>query len=309
MMMFIIIVFVILGFGLGFIVDEKYLSFNQKALNFWLIALLFVMGISITMDPTVINNLKSLGLTAIIVSSFSVAGSIIALVLINPLFRKAFDNDNNSKEGQFEEGNNKFLLIILAALIVGAIGGFFLPNAITSFLDSLVEYLLYLLLFSVGYDLYCNRHLLALVKKMGFKVLLIPISIMMGSLMFALPLFIFLPYNIGEIGALVSGFGWYSLSSIIIGTTYCSTLGVVALLTNVFREVLAFILTPLIPKILPPITGLGPAGATAMDTLLPLISKSSGSGFTVPALVSGIIISSSVYLFVPIFIEIARLFQ
>lgn len=308
MLMLIILIYVILGFCLGIIVKENYSSLNQKALNIWLICLLFVMGLSITMDESVITNLKSLGVAAFIVATMSVAGSIFALALINPFFKKAFDSTNNLEENQVKKSNSSFLILIFSALVLGAAGGLILPYTINSFLNGLVKYFLYLLLFSVGYDLYCNRHLLALVKKMGFKILLIPISIILGTLVFALPLFIFLPYNIGEIGALASGFGWYSLSSVIIGTGYCSTLGIVALLTNVFREVLAFVLTPLIPKFLPPITGLGPAGATAMDTLLPLISRSSGSGYAVPALISGIIISYSVSLLVPLFIEIARIF-
>ena len=305
MIMLKILIFVILGYLLGYLINEKALKINQKLMTYWLLALLFVMGVSITIDRTILNNINRLGLTALIIASLSVLGSVIFLAIISPLFKNIVSyNENENKE---EQSNNKFLFFILLALVLGAIGGFLLPQNVSIFLENFVVYLLYLLLFSVGYDLYCNRHLLKLIKVMGIKIILIPLSIIFGSLIFSLPLFLLMDYNLGEIGAVVSGFGWYSLSSIIIGTTYSQTLGVLALLTNVFRELLAFVLTPMVPKFLPKITGIGPAGATAMDTLLPLITKSSGAEYTLPALVSGIVISSSVYLLVPLFIELAKL--
>ncbi|SES90446.1 lysine exporter LysO family protein [Anaerobranca gottschalkii] len=299
-----IIGFVFLGYGLGLIVKERFSNINQKALSFWLLALLFAMGISITTDPDVINNLKTLGFSALILATFAVIGSILGLLILNPLFNRTFIE--GATEKQSGESTNSFLYFVVLALILGSLSGLFFPSTITSLLEELVIYFLYLLLFSVGYDLYCNRHLLAFVKKMGFKILLIPLLVIIGSLVFTLPLFLLLPFNFGEVGAVVSGFGWYSLSSIIIGSTYSPSLGIVALLCNVFREIIAFIITPLLPKLFPSLTVIAPAGATAMDTLLPLITKSGGSEYTVPALVSGIIISTSVYFLVPLFIQIAH---
>ena len=303
--MLLIILFVVLGYSLGhFFMKEKFKKLNQTLLNYWLLGLLFVMGISITLDPDIVSNFSSLGITSLIIAFFSVVGSVLFLSLLSPVFKNLTKHtDHSSKE---TEGSNGFLAIILGSLVLGAMGGLLFPPQISIFLESTVEYLLYLLLFSVGYDLYCNRNLLKLVKVMGAKILLIPLAIILGTLVFTLPLMFFLPYSIGEIGAVASGFGWYSLSSIIISSTYSNTLGIIALLTNVFREVLAFILTPLLPKFLPKITGIAPAGATSMDTLLPLISKSCGAEYTVPALVSGIVISSSVYLLVPLFIALAE---
>lgn len=301
-----ILIFVFLGFSLGLTFKEKLAGLNQKALNFWLLALLFAMGVSVTTDSTVISNIKALGFSALILAIFSILGSVVGLLLLNPLFNGQGLEETTENPGG--ESNNTFLYFVILALVMGSLSGLFLPQHITNILESLVIYFLYLLLFSVGYDLYCNRHLLAFVKKLGFRILLIPLVIIIGSLSFTLPFFLLLPFNFGEVGAVVSGFGWYSLSSIIIGSTYSPTLGVVALLCNVFREVLAFIITPILPKFFPPLTVIAPAGATAMDTLLPLITKSGGSQYTVPALVSGIIISSSVYLLVPLFIQLAKLF-
>ncbi|QNO13722.1 lysine exporter LysO family protein [Alkalicella caledoniensis] len=305
--MLIILLFVMAGYLVGqFLLKESAKKLNQTLLNYWLLGLLFVMGVSLTVDREIVSNLQALGLASLIIAFSSVLGSVLLLSLLSPLFKTLITKED--KTAAVHETSNTFLIFILGALVLGAMGGLLLPWELSNFLESTVEYLLYLLLFSVGYDLYCNRHLIGLVKTLGAKVLLIPLAIIIGTLLFSLPSAIFMPYTLGEVGAVASGFGWYSLSSIIISSTYSNTLGIIALLTNVFREVIAFIVTPLVPKILPKISGIAPAGATSMDTLLPLISKSCGSEYTVPALVSGIIISSTVYLLVPFFIEMAHRF-
>jgi len=80
-----------------------------------------------------------------------------------------------------------------------------------------------------------------------------------------------LPLN--ESGAVGAGFGWYTLSSMMLAS-YSTELSTLAFISNVVREILALISIPIIAKYIGDIESIAPAGATAMDTSLPIISKS-----------------------------------
>ncbi len=79
-----------------------------------------------------------------------------------------------------------------------------------------------------------------------------------------------------------------------------ATLGAIGFLTNVIRELLAFVLIPVLAARLDPLTAIAPAGATAMDTTLPLIQRAAGSTTAIIAFVSGTVLSSAVPVLIPL---------
>jgi uncharacterized membrane protein YbjE (DUF340 family) len=101
--------------------------------------------------------------------------------------------------------------------------------------------------------------------------------------------------------AIGSGFGYYSLSSIMISRLSGETLGVVALLANIMREMTTLLLTPLLARYgkLAPIAA---GGATAMDTTLPIITRFSGSEYGVVGVFSGLVLSIIVPFLVAFFL-------
>ncbi|MGL4538299.1 MAG: LysO family transporter, partial [Cetobacterium sp.] len=84
-------------------------------------------------------------------------------------------------------------------------------------------------------------------------------------------------------------------------------LGSVAFLSNVFREVLAILTIPLIAKSIGSFESISTAGATAMDTLLPVINKSNSSDISVIAFFSGVVLTTSVPVLVPLIVNIFKL--
>ena len=101
--------------------------------------------------------------------------------------------------------------------------------------------------------------------------------------------------------AIASGMSWYTLSAIII-TPISSQLGAVAFLTNVFREVLAFVSIPFIAKHIGYLETIGAGAAISMDTGLPMITKNTNQEVAVISFISGVIISLAVTVLVPIFV-------
>lgn len=148
---------------------------------------------------------------------------------------------------------------------------------------------LYLLMFLVGVSIGVDEHAIQIIRTINFKIILVPIAIVVGTIIGSLVVS-WLVSGIGtrNVLAIGSGFGYYSLSSIFIGKVSGEAMGVVALLANMIREISTLMLAPLYVRLFGPLSPVAAAGATAMDTCLPMIVKHSGKKMVVIALFSGI---------------------
>ncbi|MGL5854254.1 MAG: lysine exporter LysO family protein [Cetobacterium sp.] len=199
------------------------------------------------------------------------------------------------------------MLGICLSIIFGVIIGlFFQTPFLSNSSDTFIDLGLCLLLFFVGIDIGNNSSVFSNLKKYGKKIWLLPISTILGSLLGGVIGSLFLPISIGEGLAVSSGLGWYSLSAIEL-TKISPELGSVAFLSNVFREVLAILTIPLIAKSIGSFESISTAGATAMDTLLPVINKSNSSDISVIAFFSGVVLTTSVPVLVPLIVNIFKL--
>ena len=193
-------------------------------------------------------------------------------------------------------------LAILAVLVLGIGAGFVMPETISAMVDSASSYMLLILLFSVGIDMGLNKEVFTRIKELGFKILLLPFGVVVGSLCggFLTALLTELPVKDGL--AISAGLGWYSLSGILITEAGNPVGGTISFLANVFREMLTFIVVPFIASHLNYYCAIAPAGATAMDTTLGIISKNTNATVAVLSFVSGVICTLVVPVLVPIFL-------
>lgn len=191
--------------------------------------------------------------------------------------------------------------IILASLAAGILSGYFiLPDGVIANLGVISSLALNLLILSVGIDLGYNKQVFYNLRKQGFKILLVPLSIITGSLLGGIiSVFIFsMPVNLGL--AISSGFGWYSLSGVILSNISGPEAGTIAFLTNIFREIIAIITIPIIAGKLNYLTAIAPAGATSMDTTLPIVTEATDSETAVVSFINGAVLSALVPILVPL---------
>ncbi|BDX37588.1 membrane protein [Tenuifilaceae bacterium CYCD] len=183
-------------------------------------------------------------------------------------------------------------LIILGFFSLGILIGAsnIVPEWMTS--TDYSQYALYVLMFLVGVGIGSDDKALQAIRTMNFKILLIPITTILGT---TLGIAIIIPLikgiNIKEAMAVGAGYGYYSLSSIIIKELHSEWLGVVALLSNVIREVITLLLAPIFAIYFGKIAPICSGGATSMDTTLPIISKASGKDYAIASLIHGIILT------------------
>lgn len=168
----------------------------------------------------------------------------------------------------------------------------------------MILYSLYGLLFLVGIDIGSNPSAWLTLKTLNVRIVLVPLSIAAGSILGAgviAPLFA--NFTAQDALAVGAGFGYYSLSSIIITQIKGDALGVIALLANLSREVLTLLLAPLLARIFGKLAPIAAAGATSMDTTLPVIVRASGKDYAIIAFFSGIVLTILVPLVVPLILS------
>jgi uncharacterized membrane protein YbjE (DUF340 family) len=192
---------------------------------------------------------------------------------------------------------------IIAVLTAGVLSGVFLVNPqVYSITDNLLDIGLSLLLFFVGIDIGRNKKAFVQLKKMGFKIILVPVSASIGCIIGGIVVAAFFKMPLMEGAAVASGFGWYSLAPVLIAP-YSSELSTIAFLTNVLREIMAIIFIPYAAKHIGFFETIALGGATSMDTTLPIITKNTNAETAVVAFVSGLLMSLLVPVLVPVFIS------
>lgn len=194
------------------------------------------------------------------------------------------------------------ILVILVALVLGILLGVLglVPIELSANLDTVLTVMLCVLLFVIGMDMSRNKKVFEDIKKMGVKILVLPLFIAAGSIVGALAIGIVLGLAPNHAMAIGAGFGWYSLSGILLTSLVGADIGTMALLSNVFREVLTIVLMPVVVKYLGKIAAVAPGGATSMDTTLPIFVRYAGSEMSVIAFVSGVTLSLLVAVLVPL---------
>ncbi len=270
-----------------------------------LLLLLLAMGIKMGTTDRLLANLDDIGVTALVLSSASVLGSILFIEPVSWRFRCIPEGDNDSSGISKTKISLRLTGIILITIVGGAgIGYFLVGEGLVSTLDRAVTFTLGLLLFAVGISLGLNRRTLSRALSVGWKVIFIPLSIAAGSIAGPVVASFFLDVSVPEAAAVGAGFGWYSLSAILLTELHSAELGTVALMANTFREVFTFISLPFIVRYLGKAAGIATGGATTMDVTLPLIKNVSGEEAVLPAFLSGAILSGLVPVLVPLLINL-----
>ena len=199
------------------------------------------------------------------------------------------------------------MLGIIISVSIGILGGLFFKNGfILENIDSFISLGLFLLLFFVGMDIGNNNEVFNQLRNMSKKILLLPIITILGSLIGGAIASYFISLSLGESIAISSGMGWYSFSAIELSKINAH-LGGVAFLSNVLRELSAILFIPFIAKKIGSYESVATAGATAMDSVLPVINKSNPPDVAIIAFYSGLVITIIVPILVPSVVSLFKL--
>nr|WP_307985696.1 lysine exporter LysO family protein [uncultured Prevotella sp.] len=186
-------------------------------------------------------------------------------------------------------------LIVVGFFVLGVCLGR-LDLAPALLMDSRVTFAaLCCLLFCVGMSIGSNDNIVSEFRSLNPRLALLPVATILGSFAGSLVAWLFLQYRgVTDCMAVGSGFAYYSISTIFITQYRGAELGTVALLANIYREILTLLIAPLLAKVFGPLAPISSGGATTMDTTLPIISQTCGQQYVVVSLFHGFVVDFSV---------------
>lgn len=201
-------------------------------------------------------------------------------------------------------------LMIISAFVLGTFAALFglLPEWIYS--SGLDMWLLYALMLQVGISIGADSKLKETLRSLSPSVLLVPLATIVGTMVMCFGVsFLISRWSVSEVMAVGSGFGYYSLSSILvsslkeatIGAQAAAELGTITLIANIFREMMTLIFAPFMVRWFSPLAPICSGGATTMDVTLPVITRYSGQEWVFVSIVHGVVVDFSVPILVPLF--------
>ncbi|MGQ7261447.1 lysine exporter LysO family protein [Vreelandella sp. V005] len=256
--------------------------------------ILLLMGVSLAGLENLASQFSRLGGNALLLFSITTLFNLAALWwLSHRLPFKAGDSpvvkDAPTSKLAAMQGSILLVAVVAGGVIIGLLLGPTVGEALFNTADLLAEWVLYLLLVLIGCQLRNSGMPLRqiLINRMG---LAIAVTLAISSLLAGLAAAPLLSLRWNEGLAMASGFGWYSLSAILIGDQLGPLMGGVAFFNDLTRELLAFILIPLVIHRHTALA-IGYGGATSMDFTLPVIQQHGGVACVPIAVVSGFILS------------------
>lgn len=193
-------------------------------------------------------------------------------------------------------------LIILSFFATGLLLGIFcwFPLEILNYDFSF--YVLCALMFSVGMSIGNDPNSIRQFRNLNPRLIFLPLMTILGTWFGVMVVSFFLKErSLTDCLAVGSGFGYYSLSSILITEYKGVELGTIALLSNIIREIITLLFAPWMVKYFGKLAPISAGGATTMDTTFPVIIKNSGKEFAVVSIYQGFVMDFSVPFLVTFF--------
>lgn len=101
-----------------------------------------------------------------------------------------------------------------------------------------------------------------------------------------------------------AGFGYYSLSSILINEVRGAELGTIALASNILRELITIAFAPVMVKWFKNFAPISSGGATTADTTLPIIQRYAGNQYVPLSILHGAVVDFSVPVYLTLFFSL-----
>lgn len=287
-------------------VQKRDLPWLSKFQFLALMLLIVALGVNLGANDEVVASLGQIGLAALLITALGLVGSVAAVSLLRRfvlrLDRKGYPvGASRSGEEAHEKGkaDNSLTKWIVIAVVLGMLAGrFVIPKSVSAYCGDVISLGLYLILFLVGMDMGKQGTILTDIKAAGFKVLLVPLAVAVGTLGAAAIAGLLLPMGVKDAVAASAGFGWYSLAPTLLAP-YSLSVSAVAFLANVMREIFAILLIPVVARYVGYVEAVALPGAAAMDTVLPVVVGSTSERITIYSFASGVILSLAVPILVP----------
>ena len=294
--------------GIGYLLRRWPQTWVGKLLTLAVWLMLFVIGVEVGGNEVLVNSLALLGMESLLLTLITTLCCSLGALWLWKITQKPGNRSISSTQpttprrfslrGLWRAFHESIIIFVCfsGGCVLGYMGiDQYLPHDAS-------YYALCLLLVCVGFNIGQNEELRHSLKHIKRGYILLPIITIVGTWLGALLTSLLLTHrNLTDWLAVSSGFGYYSLSSILITEVRGIELGTVALMYNVMREMMTLLFAPLLLKVFGPLSPISIGGATTADTTLPTISRICGTQLVPIAICHGLVVDLSVPLLVPFF--------
>ena len=283
------LVLVLMPMFIGFAIpsNPKMTFIADKALSYLVFVILTVIGIELSQVEGLGSQVGEIALYVTVLAILTIGAGLFGLMLFDRL--KPWQAKKPVAKSKEHHVSIRGSLVQVFCVVIGMVIGYFLPIDYMP-PENTMTVLLMILILLVGIGLKGSGITLkeVLLNKRGVQMSIIfTLAVLIGGLVFAM---IFTDVSWTQGLALSSGFGWYSLSAIIMTDAYGAIWGSVALFNDLIREFFALIFIPVFMRKYPS-ASVGLGGATSLDFTLPIIQQSGGLKVVPLAISFGFIIN------------------
>ena len=265
-------------------VPKPYLSVLDRMLSVLVYAVLLLIGVSLARVENLGTQLDDIALTTLWLFFCTVGANLIVLAVLGKLFPWR-PNGKGKSVSVGVSGSVRQLGCVALGFVSGKLmRDIWMPS------ENAGMYCLMLLVFLIGVQLKSSGVSLrqVLVNRRGIRLSVwFMLSSLSGGLLFAASAD-GVSWTKGL--AMASGFGWYSLSGLVMTEAYGAVWGSIMLLNDLARELFALAFIPLLMKRFPD-AAVGIGGATSMDFTLPVIQGAGGLEVVPVAVSFGVVVN------------------
>ena len=283
------LVLVLMPMFIGFAIpsNPKMTIIADKGLSYLVFIILTLIGIELSQVEGLGSQVGEIALYVTVLAILTIGAGLFGLMLFDRL--KPWQAKKPVAKSKEHHVSIRGSLVQVFCVVIGMVIGYFLPIDYMP-PENTMTVLLMILILLVGIGLKGSGITLkeVLLNKRGVQMSIIfTLAVLIGGLVFAM---IFTDVSWTQGLALSSGFGWYSLSAIIMTDAYGAIWGSVALFNDLIREFFALIFIPVFMRKYPS-ASVGLGGATSLDFTLPIIQQSGGLKVVPLAISFGFIIN------------------
>ena len=290
---------------------EKALSIINFIMNSALMLLMAVVGLNVGTSREVMDNLGRIGLNCIIMC----LGSVFCAVLLTVLLEKTIlpleeirlklmkEKGLDLKTVPENRGVDPLMIAMPVSIALGLILGLFVvPDITEETLDILLNISLILLYTGAGVSLATNKIAFLYIKKLGLRILLLPLAIFVGGLISGLIMSKILGVDLCWSVTASSTMGYYSLPGAFMTEAYGVEAGIYGFMVNIFRDICTVTFMPVLRKISKGSPIASGAGG-CMDSMFIPVTRAVGPELGMTGLIVGTIIT----VFVPFWLPVSQM--
>lgn len=268
----------------------------STAVSCVIMALMLLIGIEMGSSESVLTVFYSIFTDAALLTIGAVGGTVVFAWLVNRYIVKSKIDKNR---GGSKSGNLTFSFLIVGVFAFGVVIGY--RDWMPLMVEQASMWALYLLMALVGFNIGSDVETLHALRRQHWKVVFVPVATIIGTLVGVMAISPLIGLKFTDCLAVGSGFGYYSLSSVLLSELRGVEIGAIALIVNVMRELITVVCAPLFVRWFSPLSVICSGGATTLDVTMPTIMNTCGTSFIGIAIFQGVVVDLSVPILVTIF--------